>query len=126
MLLDIYGCKDNEIENWLKWENGYELTKTGTSWLGRYELTKKWVRVDQEGYELTRVRVDLGTSWPVTFEIENWLKWENGYELTKTGTSWLGRYELTKKWVRVDQEGYELTRVRVDLGTSWPVTLNYG
>ena len=60
MLLDIYGCKDNEIENWLKWENGYELTKTGTSWLGRYELTKN-------GYELTKKGTSwLDTSWPVT------------------------------------------------------------
>ena len=26
------------------------------------------------------------------------------YELTKLGTSWLGRYELTRKRVRVDQK----------------------
>ena len=51
----------------------------------------KWVRVDQNEYELTRqwVWIDqLSTNWP-------------------------------KSWVRIDQNENELTWVRTDLSTSW-------
>ena len=56
----------------------------------------KWVRIDQNGYELTMtwVRIDqMSTNWP-------------------------------KVWVRIDQNEYELTWVRVDLSTNWPGALS--
>jgi hypothetical protein len=42
---------------------GDELTILGTSWLFEDELTKSRGRVDQKGDELTRGRVDQGTSF---------------------------------------------------------------
>ena len=50
------------------------------------KLGTKWVRNDQTGYEMTKMKIKVGTKWP--------------------------------KW-------YEMTWVRNDLGTKWPVTLNY-
>ena len=78
----------------------YELTSlSGTSWHG-YELT--WVRVD-----IYCVGIDV-----------------NSYHhliLALLGTSWHHLwYELTSLVVRVDiWWWYELTWVRVDMGTSW-------
>ena len=48
------------------------------------KLGTKWVRNDQTGYEMTKLKIKVGTKWP--------------------------------KW-------YEMTWVRNDLGTKWPVTL---
>ena len=60
---------------------------------------KVWV--NQTRYELTK----LGTSWP------------NQVPVDLGGTTWPNNgYELTNN-------GYELAKVRVDYGTSWPVTL---
>ena len=60
---------------------------------------KVWV--NQTRYELTK----LGRSWPNQVQVDfggtNWPK--NAYELTKNG--------------------YELTKVLVDYGRSWPVTM---
>ena len=59
------------------------------------------VLVNQTGYELTK----LGTSWPNQVRVDLW------------GTSWPNNgYKLTKN-------GYELTKVQVDYGKSWPVTV---
>ena len=46
------------------WPNENELTKWERD---EYELTEKWVRVDQNEYELTWVRTDLSTNWLRTF-----------------------------------------------------------
>ena len=50
------------------------------------KLGTKWVRNDQTGYEMTKLKLKVGTKWP--------------------------------KW-------YEITWVRNDLGTKWPVTILY-
>ena len=47
------------------------------------KLGTKWIRNDQTGYEMTKLKIKVGTKWP--------------------------------KW-------YEITWVRNDLGTKWPVT----
>ena len=114
----------------------YELTSIGgTSWHG-YELT--WVR-----YELTWVRVDMGTSWHLLCGNRCQLVPPSdtclvGYELTSNGgTSWhhlvvrvdiYWWYELT--WVRVDMgtkwQGYELTWIRVDWYSYGPKSSGIG
>ena len=72
----------------------YEMTKVGTKWLV-YELTfKSHIVPSWTGYEMTKV----GTKWP-------------GYEMVVTG------YEMTKKWVRSDQNG---SKLRLILHTPGP------
>ena len=41
-----------------------------TTWeRDEYEMTEKWVRVNQNEYELTWVRIDLSTNWLHTPDI---------------------------------------------------------
>ena len=47
-----------KLGKWVRIDkNEYELTKLSTNWL------KSWVRIDQNENELTWVRTDLSTSW---------------------------------------------------------------
>ena len=114
----------------------------GTSWhqiILLYELWYEWVRVDislycctscgMSGYELTsdyivvRVVVWVGTSWHqiiLSYELPSdycvgWIDMScgmSGHELISDNST---------RWSRTDWEWYELTWVRVDMGTSWLV-----
>ena len=52
--------------------NEYELTEEK---FYEYELTEKWVRVDQNENELTWVRIDLRTNWLRTLTDHNSSPW---------------------------------------------------
>ena len=56
------------------------------------KLGTKWVRNDQTGYEMTKLKIKVGTKWP---------KW---YEMTK-----MVRNDLGTKW-----PGYEMTDYQTD------------
>ena len=71
----------------------------------------KWVRVDQNEYEFTKMSTGL-PKWV-------WV-YQNEYELTR---QWVPIEHLSanwpKSWVWIDQNENELTCVRIDLSTSW-------